>query len=92
MTCFALVVLLVVAVAIIGCSPSDYCDHYDDWAAADRALDQLEVRNGTNLSTWASGDVDRLETLTYRRDAAAYQLWEIAPPNANWTSIRAECR
>ena len=87
----ALTLASALLLAPFGCIFDEYCDHYDDWAEADRDRRALEARYGDRTADWPPGELQALRDAIDRRAVAANRMWAAAPAGADWDSVRRAC-
>ena len=86
-----LAIIITAALALTGCTV-DYCDHYDDWIAAEGEADRLEMRFGEDTRRWPDDALDRWTDAVTAAGAAHLAMREAAPDGWTVDRIRRECR
>ena len=86
-----LIVGLIVAGTIIACGEPVYCEHYDDWVAAEAEADRIERRNLDDTRTWSKADLDSWTDATLRAVDALILMQDAAPRGASRARVKSEC-
>ena len=86
------VIVLMVGVLLASCTATDYCDHYDDWIAAEGEADRIALRYGEDTRRWPDAALDRWSDAVARAGGAYLDMWETAPGHYTLDRIRRECR